>query len=109
MPPGFRDCCPTGRCRPRSKSLTICFGCRPSRWCRRKQGSASLSPGDTDPLKAINEFGAKPYTEDEKRELSEIVEAFNERHGTEFTEADMIRFEQVNREILNEDLHGNAA
>ncbi len=54
--------------------------------------------------KAISEFGAKPYTEDEKKELSEIVKAFNERHGTEFTEADMIRFEQVNREIMDEDM-----
>ena len=70
----------------------------------KEKGSASLSPGDKEPLKAISEFGAKPYTEDEKKELSEIVKAFNERHGTEFTEADMIRFEQVNREILTEDM-----
>lgn len=70
----------------------------------KEQGSASLSPGDTSPLKAINEFGAKPYSEDEKKELSEIVKTFNEMHGTEFTEEDIIRFEQVNREILNEDL-----
>ena len=39
-----------------------------------------------------------------RRELSEIVKAFNDRHGTDFTEADMIRFEQVNREILTEDM-----
>ena len=70
----------------------------------KEKGSASLSPGDKEPLRSISEFGAKPYTEDEKKELSEIVKAFNERHGTEFTEADMIRFEQVNREILDEDM-----
>ena len=70
----------------------------------KKKGSASLSPGDTERLKAISEFGAKPYTEDEKKELSEIVKAFNERHGTNFNEADMIRFEQVNQEILTEDM-----
>lgn len=62
---------------------------------QKEEGSASLSPGDSDPLQAIREFGAKPYTEDEKKELSEIVKAFNDRHGTDFTEADMIRFEQV--------------
>ena len=67
---------------------------------QNQEGSAALSAGDTDPLKAIKEFGAKPYTEDEKKELSEIVKAFNDRHGTEFTESDMIRFEQVNQEIL---------
>lgn len=71
---------------------------------QKEEGNASLSPGDTDPLKAIKEFGAKPYTEDEKKELSEIVAAFNERHGTAFTEADMVRFEQVNQEILTENM-----
>ncbi|RNF33973.1 type I restriction endonuclease subunit R [Paracoccus methylarcula] len=71
---------------------------------QKEQGSASLSPGDTQALAAISEFGAKPYNEDEKKELSEIVQAFNDRHGTQFSEADMIRFEQVNRDILDEDL-----
>lgn len=70
----------------------------------KEQGSASLSPGDTEALAAISEFGAKPYTEDEKKELSEIVKAFNDRHGTQFSEADMVRFEQVNREIMDDDL-----
>lgn len=70
----------------------------------KEQGSASLSPGDTEALASISEFGAKPYTEDEKKELSEIVRAFNERHGTHFSEADMVRFEQVNREIMDDDL-----
>ncbi|NTE33331.1 type I restriction endonuclease subunit R [Agrobacterium tumefaciens] len=71
---------------------------------KKEEGSASLSPGDIQALAAISEFGAKPYTDDEKKELSEIVKAFNDRHGTQFSEADMIRFEQVNREIMNEDL-----
>lgn len=71
---------------------------------QKEQGDASLSAGDAAALKAISEFGAKAYTEDEKKELSEIVRAFNERHGTQFTESDMIRFEQVNEEILGEDL-----
>lgn len=70
----------------------------------KEQGSASLSPGDRAALKAISEFGAKQYTEDEQKELSEIVRAFNDRHGTSFTEADMIRFEAVNREIMDGDL-----
>jgi type I restriction enzyme R subunit len=71
---------------------------------QKEQGSASLSSGDTKPLKAISEFGAKPYSEDETKELSEILKAFNDRHGTEFTEEDMLRFERVNREILDEDM-----
>jgi type I restriction enzyme R subunit len=66
--------------------------------------SASLSVGDTAPLYPITKSGAKPYTEDEQKELSAIVKAFNERHGTDFTEADMLRFEQVNRDIMDVDL-----
>jgi type I restriction enzyme, R subunit len=71
---------------------------------QKEQGDASLSPGDRAALKAISEFGAKTYTEDEQKELSEIVKAFNDRHGTAFTESDMIRFEQVNRDIVDDDM-----
>ncbi len=71
---------------------------------QKEQGNASLLAGDRTPLNAISDFGAKPYTEDEQKELSEIVRAFNERYGTQFSEADMIRFEAVNTEILNTDL-----
>jgi type I restriction enzyme R subunit len=71
---------------------------------QKEAGNASLSPGDHETLKPISEFAAKPYTEDEKRSLAEIIHTFNERHGTQFTEADFLRFEQVNREILDEDM-----
>ena len=71
---------------------------------QKEQGSASLKAGDTSPLKPISEFGAKPYTEDEERSLSEIIKAFNDRHGTQFTREDFVRFEQVNRTILNDDM-----
>jgi type I restriction enzyme R subunit len=72
---------------------------------KKEQGNASLSAGQTVPLLAIKEFGAKPYTEDEERSLSEIISNFNQKHGTQFTKEDFLRFEQVNREILNnEDL-----
>ncbi|MXX88412.1 MAG: type I restriction endonuclease subunit R [Boseongicola sp. SB0665_bin_10] len=71
---------------------------------KKEEGSASLSAGDTENIAAISAFGAKPYTEDEKKELSELVRAFNDRHGTRFSEADMIRFEQVKQDILDDDL-----
>ncbi len=71
---------------------------------KKDEGSGSLSPGDTQELPAIKEFGAKPYTDDEKKELSEIVKEFNNRHGTDFTEEDMLRFEKVNRNIMDENL-----
>lgn len=71
---------------------------------QKEQGSASLAPGDTEALKPISEFAAKPYTEEEERSLSEIIKAFNDRHGTEFSREDFLRFEQVNREIMDDDL-----
>lgn len=71
---------------------------------KKEQGSASLSPGDTQALAAISEFGAKPYTEDEKKELSEIIKSFNDRHGTQFTEAQMTRIEAVNPQVVDEDM-----
>lgn len=71
---------------------------------QKEAGSASLQAGDTEPLTAISEFGAKPYTEDEAKALSEIVKSFNERHGTQFTEEDFIRLEQVKRNALDDDM-----
>ena len=70
----------------------------------KEQGSASLSAGDRTSLKPISEFGAKPYTEDEERSLSAIIRAFNERHGTQFTREDFVRFEQVNQKIVDHDM-----
>lgn len=71
---------------------------------QKEKGSASLVPGDHDPLSPISEFAAKPYTEEEHRALSEIISSFNEKHGAQFSADDFIRFEGVNREILDEDM-----
>lgn len=71
---------------------------------QKEAGAASLQAGETKPLTVINEFGAKPYTEDEAKALSEIVKAFNERHGTQFTEEDFLRLEQVKRRALDDEM-----
>lgn len=71
---------------------------------QKEPGSASLQAGEAKPLTAISEFGAKPYTEDEAKALSEIVKSFNERHGTQFTDEDFIRLEQVKRKALDEEM-----
>ena len=71
---------------------------------KEEEGSASLSAGETETLTPITEFGANPYTEEEEKSLSEIIEAFNERHGTQFSREDFLRFERVNQEILDEDM-----
>ena len=69
-----------------------------------EEGSASMSPGETDTLAPITEFGANPYTEEDEKSLSEIIDSFNERHGTNFTREDFLRFERVNREILDDEM-----
>lgn len=65
---------------------------------------ASLGQDDNMPLSPIDRFGANPYTEEESKTLTEIIEAFNARHGTEFSEEDYIRFEAVNEDILGDDV-----
>lgn len=67
-------------------------------------GSASLNPGETSELQPITGFGANPYTEEEERSLSGIIESFNERHGTNFSREDFLRLERVNREIMDGDM-----
>ncbi|MBW4708122.1 DEAD/DEAH box helicase family protein [Roseobacter sp. YSTF-M11] len=69
-----------------------------------EEGSASLSPGETSELQPITEFGANPYTEEEEMSLSEIIDSFNERHGTQFSREDFLRFERVTREIMDEEM-----
>ena len=71
---------------------------------KEESGTGSLKPGETTTLDPITEFGANPYTEDEERSLSEIIESFNERHGTQFSREDFLRFERVNQEIMDDDL-----
>ena len=66
-----------------------------------EEGSASLSAGETTALDPITEFGANAYTEEEEKSLSEIIDSFNERHGTTFSREDFLRFERVTREVMN--------
>ncbi|WP_299651191.1 type I restriction endonuclease [uncultured Jannaschia sp.] len=67
---------------------------------------ASLGAGDAAPLSPIDRFGANPFTEEEARALSEIIDSFNARHGTNFTEQDYVRFEAVNDDIVGDDAWG---
>ena len=71
---------------------------------KEEEGSASMQAGDTAVLPPITEFGANAYTEDEEKSLSEIIQSFNERHGTHFSREDFLRFERVTRDIMDEDM-----
>lgn len=64
---------------------------------------ASLDEDTGAPLSPIDRFGANPYTEEEERALSEIIEAFNSRHGTDFDEEDYVRFEGVMADMLDDE------
>jgi type I restriction enzyme, R subunit len=74
------------------------------RFQQGEAGSASLQLGETRKLDRISEFGANPYTDEEEKLLSEIIDSFNERHDTNFTSEDFLRFERVNRGILDDDI-----
>lgn len=65
--------------------------------------NASLEDDDSAPLSPIDRFGANPLTEEEQATLSQIIDAFNQRHGTNFTEDDYVRFEAVNEAILGDE------
>ena len=67
---------------------------------RKAEGSASLSAGETTELKPISEFAAKPFTEKEAKTLQEIIDAFNERHGTTFTQEDYLRFVAASERVM---------
>lgn len=71
---------------------------------KTEEGSASLNAGETEKLLPITEFGANAYTEEEEKSLSEIIDSFNERHGTSFSREDFLRFERVNRDIMDDDM-----
>ena len=63
-----------------------------------------MNAGETSELQPISEFGANAYTEEEQKSLSEIIDSFNERHGTQFSREDFLRFERVTRDIMDEDM-----
>lgn len=69
-----------------------------------EEGSASLNAGETRTLDPITEFGANPYTEEEEKSLSEIIDSFNERHGTKFSREDFLRFERVQRDVMSDEM-----
>lgn len=71
---------------------------------QQDSGSASLGGGESRALPPITEFGANPYTEEEEKSLSQIIDSFNERHGTTFSREDFLRFERVNREIVDDEM-----
>jgi type I restriction enzyme R subunit len=64
---------------------------------------ASLEPDANKALTPIDRFGANPFTDEDHKALSEIIEAFNTRHSTNFTDEDYIRFEAVNDAIVGDE------
>ena len=71
----------------------------------KERGGVSLpfSAPKGAPLSPIKDFGANPYTKDEKRALSEIVKDFNRRNGTEFTDEDLLKYNRVREETLKDE------
>ena len=68
-----------------------------------EKGSAAPEVGETTQLPQITAFGVnnKPSEHDEL-ELSEIIKEFNDKHGTSFTEDDIIRIGIQAEKVANE-------
>ncbi|MBU3600388.1 type I restriction endonuclease subunit R [Polynucleobacter sp. 30F-ANTBAC] len=68
-----------------------------------EKGSATPYAGSSKSLPPISAFGVntKP-TENDEKELSEIIKEFNDKHGTEFTEDDIIRIGIQAEKVANE-------
>ena len=62
-----------------------------------------LDPDEEGQLSPISDFGAGSYTAEEQRALSDIIASFNERHGTNFTDDDFLRFDQTVEEVLGDE------
>ena len=69
----------------------------------KESGSATPEIDEIIAIKPINAFGIniKPSEEDEK-ELSEIIKEFNEKHGTNFNDNDLIRIGIQAEKVANE-------
>jgi type I restriction enzyme R subunit len=67
------------------------------------EGSLSLDPGaDCKPLTPA-QYAGSGKKEDEKEELSSIIERLNQRFGTEFTKADMLSVEQIKEDFARDE------
>ena len=64
-------------------------------YTNRKAGEGSLSPGGGEPVKGPTDVGTGGPTQEELIELSQIIEAINDRFGTDFDEEDEYLFDQV--------------
>jgi len=61
-----------------------------SRIEKKSEGSISLKVGDGSTIEGITGFGANPLTGEETEHLSSIIKRFNDNHGTNFSEEDIL-------------------
>lgn len=64
-------------------------------------GSAQLTPGERAPLTGGADLGTGRVEEPEREALSELIRRFNERHGTEFADEDVVR---LTRDMMEDPL-----
>jgi type I restriction enzyme R subunit len=64
------------------------------------EGSLVLEPNQEYKIKPPKEAGL-PQGQDERVQLSEIIQVLNERFGTDFTEAERFNVEQIQHEMAN--------
>jgi type I restriction enzyme, R subunit len=70
---------------------------------KTSEGNISLIAGEDAPLRGVTHAGTARSGEDDVSQLSQIINALNERFGTEFTAADQLFFEQLEEEMVNDE------
>jgi len=63
---------------------------------------ATLKAGEGTALPPITDFGANGWSEEDQRTLSEIIAAFNQRHGLDIRPEDALVLERANEEVRND-------
>ena len=67
------------------------------------KGSGQLTLGEALPLYGPSEVGTGGQYDDAKTPLSVIIEVINERFGTDWKDNDKLLFEQISRDMVNDE------
>lgn len=73
-----------------------------SRIEKKTEGSISLNVGDSSIIGGITGFGANALTGEETELLSNIIKRFNDNHGTNFSEEDILADDPILEKTVND-------
>ena len=78
------------------------------RLTKTHEGSASLAVGETATVTGPTDVGTGRPRQEDKADLSQIVDVLNERFATDFTKEDQLFFDQIVGDLKKDDLGDQA-